>query len=430
MLDIKKIIQDPNLFKLSLQARGVNNTLIDEAIELYTTKKELIHKSETNKKELNSLAKKIQPLKKKESTLSPEEKDTLSKLLTKVSSLKQENIDIGLSLDKVEAKLIAILLHLPNTLDKTVPFGEGEEDNVLVSTEGTLPNFSFEVKDHVQLGEELDILDFEKAAQVSGARFVFYKKDLARLERALINFFLDELNTQNYQEIIPPVLVHQKALVGTGQLPKFEQDLFKVSNNHYLIPTAEVPLTNLKREELFGKEELPLKYCAVTPCFRSEAGAHGKDTKGLIRMHQFNKVEMVQITEENDSEAAHEQMVKSAENLLQKLKLPFRKILLCSKDIGFSAKKCFDIEVWIPSQNKYREISSISNCGDFQARRAMIRYRNEEGKPTFAHTLNGSALAVGRTVVAIMENYQQEDGSITIPEVLVPYMGGQTVIKK
>jgi seryl-tRNA synthetase len=269
------------------------------------------------------------------------------------------------------------------------------------------------------------MLDFEAAAKITGARFVVYKNKLARLERALANFFLDHHLDNGYEEIIPPLLVHERSMFGTGQLPKFAQDSFKVEGfPWYLIATSEIPITNLKRESIMNSSELPLKYTAFTPCFRSEAGSHGKDTRGLIRMHQFNKVEMVNIVEPNKSEDALMQMTRSAEEILEKLELPYRTVRLCTGDIGFGAKKTFDIEVWVPTQKTYREISSCSNCGDFQARRASIRFKNEGEKPQFVHTLNGSGLAVGRCFVAILENYQNEDGSITVPEVLRPYMGG------
>jgi len=266
---------------------------------------------------------------------------------------------------------------------------------------------------------------------MGGARFALYRKDLARLERALINFMLEEHGKVGYEEIVPPYIVNDDTLYGTGQLPKFEEDLFKLNfedKNYYLIPTAEVPLTNMKKNELFDKKELPIKVCAYTPCFRSEAGSYGKDTKGLIRLHQFNKVELVNIVSADESEKAHQDMIDRACSILELLKLPYRAMLLCGGDIGFGAHKCVDLEVWLPGQDKYREISSISNCWDFQARRAKIRYRDGKGKPTHAHTLNGSGLAVGRTLVAILENYQNEDGSVRVPEVLVNFMGGQELI--
>ena len=424
MLDIKEVVKNPQLFKNSLEKRGVSSVSIDNVIDQENNRKKIVSILDTNNADLKKLALKIRDA-------ATQKNDALVASLKKeVSDLKNKNSKLKTDLTKTEGSIREVLLSLPNLLDPTTPEGAGEEDNVEVLKNGKIPSFNFKVKNHVELGEDLNLLDFEKASKITGSRFVVYKKDLARLERALINFFLEELNKENYEETIPPFICHERSLEGTGQLPKFKQDLFKIENTDwYLIPTSEVPLTNLKREELFEGKELPLKYTAATPCFRSEAGAHGKDTKGLIRLHQFNKVEMVQITAPESSEKAHEAMVATSEALLQKLGLPYRKMLLCSKDIGFGAKKCYDLEVWIPSQQKYREISSISNCGDFQARRAGIRFRGDNKKPVFAHTLNGSALAVGRTVVAIMENYQNEDGSINIPECLQPFMGGQTVIK-
>jgi seryl-tRNA synthetase len=276
------------------------------------------------------------------------------------------------------------------------------------------------------------MLDFESAAKITGARFVVYKGALARLERALINFMLDHQGSKGFTEMMTPFIAHERSLIGTGNLPKFADQLFKLNSEQpwYLIPTSEVTLTNLKREQIIDEAEFPFLYAAYSPCFRSEAGSHGKDVKGLIRMHQFNKVEMVGICTASQSAGIHEKMVQSSTEILEKLGLPYRVLALCSGDIGFASQKTFDLEVWVPSQKKYREISSISNCGDFQARRANIRVRNKEGKVEFAHTLNGSGLAVGRTVVAILENYQQKDGSVQIPEILVPYMGGLKEIRK
>jgi len=354
----------------------------------------------------------------------------------KVHELKSILLQEETQLEEVLKNLGTHLSLLPNLPAEEVPEGNSEEDNKILKVVGTPKNFSFPVKAHDQLGEELGLLDFSAAAKMSGARFAVLKGQLARLERALANFMLDQHLKTNHTEVLVPYLVQEQCLFGTGQLPKFEQDLFKTYPNEeggkslYLIPTAEVPVTNLKREELFSFQELPLKYCALTPCFRSEAGSYGRDVKGLIRNHQFHKVELVYITSPEDSAVYHEAMLASATSILELLGLPYRVILLCRGDMGFSAKKCFDVEVWLPSQNKYREISSVSNCGDFQARRANMRYRNTQGKPIYPHTLNGSGLAVGRTLVAILENFQQEDGSVLLPEVLHSYMGGDSLIKK
>ncbi|HET9916162.1 MAG TPA: serine--tRNA ligase [Candidatus Binatia bacterium] len=331
----------------------------------------------------------------------------------------------------IEARFERFMLTLPNLPSPTVKLGKNEHDNREVRRWGEPPKFDFEALNHWDIGESLAILDFERAAKIAGARFTVYRGAGARLERALINFMLDLHTGENgYQEMLPPALVNRAALVGTGQLPKFEEDLFHLApGDYFLIPTAEVPLTNLHRDEILEREALPVKYVAYTPCFRSEAGSYGKDVRGLIRQHQFNKVEMVKLTEPENSYDELESMVRNAEEVLQRLKLPYRVVELCTGDMGFGAAKTYDLEVWLPGQNTYREISSCSNCEDFQARRANIRYRKEKkGKPLFVHTLNGSGLAVGRTLVAVLENYQQKDGSVIIPEVLRPYMGGLTKI--
>ncbi|HEX6769770.1 MAG TPA: serine--tRNA ligase [Candidatus Binatia bacterium] len=331
----------------------------------------------------------------------------------------------------IEARFERFMLTLPNLPSPTVKVGKNEHDNREVRRWGEPPKFDFEALNHWDIGESLAILDFERAAKIAGARFTVYRGAGARLERALINFMLDLHTGENgYQEMLPPALVNRAALVGTGQLPKFEEDLFHLApGDYFLIPTAEVPLTNLHRDEILEREILPVKYVAYTPCFRSEAGSYGKDVRGLIRQHQFNKVEMVKLTEPENSYDELESMVRNAEEVLQRLKLPYRVVELCTGDMGFGAAKTYDLEVWLPGQNTYREISSCSNCEDFQARRANIRYRKEKkGKPLFVHTLNGSGLAVGRTLVAVLENYQQKDGSVIIPEALRPYMGGLTKI--
>jgi seryl-tRNA synthetase len=311
-----------------------------------------------------------------------------------------------------------------------VPVGSDENSNQEMKKWGTIKNFDFTPIDHATLGEKLGLLDFETATKITGARFTVYKGQLARLERALISFMIDRHTDNGYMEILPPFIVHERSLYGTGNLPKFKEDLFKLEGfDWYLIPTAEVPVTNLKREQIFEMSEFPLRYVAYTPCFRSEAGSAGRDTRGLIRQHQFNKVELVNIVAADKSKEAHEEMINRACSILEELELPYRAMVLCSGDMGFGSSRTIDLEVWLPSQNKYREISSISNCWDFQSRRAQIRYRNAEGKPEFAHTLNGSGLAVGRTLVAIMENYQNKDGTITIPKALRPYMKNQELIK-
>ncbi len=327
----------------------------------------------------------------------------------------------------IEARFEALMLSLPNLPNEGVTIGKTSEDNKEIRRWGELRGFDFKPKNHWDIGEELEILDFSRAAKIAGARFAVYRGAGARLERALINFMLDlHTNENGYKEILPPALANRASLIGTGQLPKFEEDLFRLAQQeYYLIPTAEVPLTNLHREEIIDREQLPIKYVAYTPCFRSEAGSYGKDVRGLIRQHQFNKVEMVKFTETETSYQELESMVLNAEEVLKRLDLPYRVVELCTGDMGFASAKTYDVEVWLPGQNAYREISSCSNCEDFQARRAQIRYRKElKGRPIFVHTLNGSGLAVGRTLVAVLENHQQKDGSVVIPEALRPYMGG------
>ena len=330
-------------------------------------------------------------------------------------------------LGEVEARFERFMLTMPNLPEPNVPVGRSAGENKEVRRWGNPPEFDFPPKNHWDIGEELGILDFSRAAKLAGARFALYKDAGARLERALINFML-ELHTleHGYREILPPFLVNRDAMTGTGQLPKFEEDLFRTAEpDFFLIPTAEVPVTNIHREELLAREQLPIRYVAYTPCFRREAGSYGQDVRGLIRQHQFNKVELVKFTEPEVSYDELEKLVKDAEAVLRRLELPYRVVELCTGDLGFTAAKTYDLEVWLPGQSAYREISSCSNFEDFQARRAQIRYRKEpKGKPIFVHTLNGSGLAVGRTLVAVLENYQQKDGSVVIPEVLRPYMGG------
>jgi seryl-tRNA synthetase len=424
MLDIKKIESDFVNVKKSLEQRNFDTSLIDELLVLNKTRKNLTTASETKKAEINKLSKDIGELKKsKQDATAP---------MAQVAGLKAEMEKEAKELDEVLAKQSQILLNIPNLPVDSVPVGKDEEENVEVGRWGTPRVMDFTPVDHAELGEKLGILDFEIATKITGARFVVYKGAAARLERALINFMLDHQTSKGFIEMMTPFIAHERSLIGTGNLPKFEDQLFKLNSEQpwYLIPTSEVTLTNLKRDQIVEESEFPFMYAAYSPCFRSEAGSHGKDVKGLIRMHQFNKVEMVSICAPSQSEEIHQKMVSSATEILEKLGLPYRTLALCTGDMGFASQKTFDLEVWVPSQQKYREISSISNCGDFQARRANIRFRNKEGKVEFAHTLNGSGLAVGRTVVAILENYQQKDGSVQIPEALVPYMGGIKEIRK
>lgn len=425
MLD-KRILTDATARKtlLTRHSDGEAYALLDgdiqNAIDLDEQRRALIQETEELQQERNTLSREFGE-KKKAGEDAPE-------LQEKVQSLKKELETMKEKLDSVEAKLSDIMLRIPNIPDARVPVGKSEEDNVVVREWSTPPSFAFEPKAHFELGAELGILDLDRAAKLSGARFSFLQNAGARLERALTNFMLDLHCTQHgYTECCPPFIVTAETMQGTGQLPKFKEDLFKLECDRdvYLIPTAEVPLTNLHAGEILEEDDLPKKLTAYTACFRSEAGSHGKDTRGIMRVHQFDKVELVNIVHPATSYEALEAMTESAERVLQLLELPYRVVTLCTADMGFSAAKTYDIEVWLPSQNRYREISSCSNCTDFQARRASIRYRPKDGgKPQFVHTLNGSGLAVGRTWLALLENYQQEDGSIRIPEVLHSYMGG------
>jgi seryl-tRNA synthetase len=349
--------------------------------------------------------------------------------------LKQVSTDLKekeARLKAVEEELEKILLLVPNIPDASVPTGASADDNQVVRTWGQKPNLPFTARQHFEIGERLNGMDFERAAKVSGSRFVFLKGQIARLERALVSFMIDVHTSKGYQEVLPPYLVNRQALMGTGQLPKFEEDAFKTAgpDEYFLIPTAEVPVTNYHQDEILDGSTLPLRYCAYSPCFRAEAGAAGKDTRGLIRQHQFHKVELVKFAAPEQSMEELEAMTKDACGILERLGLHHRVVLLCTGDMGFASMKTYDVEVWLPGQNTFREISSCSNCGDFQARRAKIRFRKEKGdKPQLLHTLNGSGLAVGRTLVAILENYQRDDGSVALPPALHPYMNGITELR-
>lgn len=424
MLDIKKIETTLSEVKEKLAQRNFDTSILDQLVELNKKRKELTTLSETKKADVNKLSREIGELKKN--------KQNADDLMRQVAELKKSMESDSSELEEVQKKQNSILLNIPNLADSSVPVGKSEEENVEVKRWGQPKIFDFTPIDHADLGERLGLLDFESAAKITGARFVVYSGALARLERALINFMLDHQTSKGFKEMMTPFIAHERSLIGTGNLPKFEDQLFKLNSEQpwYLIPTSEVTLTNLKREQIIEESEFPFLYAAYSPCFRSEAGSHGKDVKGLIRMHQFNKVEMVGICSPSQSEEIHQKMVSSATEILEKLGLPYRQIILCTGDMGFASQKTYDLEVWVPSQQKYREISSISNCGEFQSRRAGIRFRNKDGKVEYAHTLNGSGLAVGRTVVAILENYQQKDGSVQIPEALIPYMGGLKEIRK
>lgn len=422
MHDIKFIEANLEEVKKNLSMRKFDLSVVDTIVDLNTKRKVLTTKVETTQSEIKSISKEV-GLKKRAG-------ENADDLMSKVAGLKESMEDDSSQLDLCRLKLDSLLSEIPNLMEDDTPLGTDEAENKEINKWGTPVDFNFSPKDHVDLGEELGMLDFEAAAKMTGARFVVYRGQLARLERALANFMLDHQLDRGYEEIIPPFIVHERALYGTGQLPKFKEDLFKIEGEDwYLIPTSEVPLTNLKREEIINTKDLPIKYTGLTPCFRAEAGSHGRDTRGLIRMHQFNKVEMVNIVHPDESSQALEDMKRSAEEILEKLNLPYRTVRLCSGDVGFGARKTYDLEVWVPSQKTYREISSCSNCGEFQARRANIRFKSEGEKPKFVHTLNGSGLAVGRCFVAVLENYQNEDGSITVPKVIIPYMNGVSRIE-
>ena len=423
MLDMRFIRENTNVVRKSLEARNSDYNL-DELLSLDKERREILTEVEALKKERNEVSAII-------GKNAREGKDSLE-LKEKMSKVSSKIKELDVKVTEIDEKQRLLLLTIPNVLHSSTPFGKDEDENVEVRKWGIPRKFDFEVKPHDELGVNLDILDFERGAKLAGSRFTIYKGLGARLERALINFMLDTHTSEHgFKEILTPQLAKGEVMMGTGQLPKFAEDMYKIEGEDlYLIPTAEVTLTNMHDGEILKESELPLYYCGFTACFRQEAGSGGRDLKGLIRQHQFNKVEMVKLVHPDKSYEELEHMTRCAENILQKLGLPYRVIALCSGDIGFSAAKTYDIEVWVPSQDKYREISSCSNTEDFQARRAMIKYRNEEDKKSyFLHTLNGSGLAVGRTLLAIVENYQQEDGSIKIPDVLVPYMGGVEYIK-
>ncbi|MFD2045614.1 serine--tRNA ligase [Ornithinibacillus salinisoli] len=424
MLDMKYLRNNFEEVKGKLKHRGEELSELDRFGELDERRRTLINETEALKAKRNEASKQISVLKKEKKDAEPAIKE-MREVGEQIKSLDNE-------LREIEETLETIMMSIPNIPHESVPVGEDEEDNVEARKWGELPAFAYEAQPHWDIATNLNIIDFERAGKVTGSRFVFYKGIGARLERALISFMMDlHADEHGYIEMLPPQIVNRASLTGTGQLPKFAEDVFKLTDTDYfLIPTAEVPVTNYHRDEILSIEELPKKYAAFSANFRSEAGSAGRDTRGLIRQHQFNKVELVHFVKPEDSYETLETLTGHAEKVLQLLKLPYRVMSMCTGDLGFTAAKKYDIEVWIPSQHTYREISSCSNFEDFQARRAGIRFRREvNGKPEFVHTLNGSGLAIGRTVAAILENYQQEDGSVIVPEVLRPYMGGKELIK-
>lgn len=425
MFDVKLLRSDLAAVQAAMQNRGKQIEELNGFTELDVKRRELLQETEQLKNRRNTVSQEVAGRKR-----SGENADELIQEMKVVGDRIKELDDEIRILDE---SLQQVLLSIPNMPHASVPVGRTEEENVEVRRIGDIPTFDFEVKPHWEVAQELGILDFEAAAKVTGSRFVFYKGLGARLERALINFMMDlHSDEHGYEEMLPPYIVNRDSLTGTGQLPKFEEDVFKVENSEYfLIPTAEVPVTNYHREDILTNEQLPVNFVAFSACFRSEAGSAGRDTRGLIRQHQFNKIELVKLVKPEDSYEELEKLTGHAERVLQLLKLPYRVLSLCTGDIGFTSAKTYDLEVWLPNSGAYREISSCSNFEDFQARRANIRFRRDaKAKPEFVHTLNGSGLALGRTVAAILENYQQADGSIIVPDVLVPYMNNVKVITK
>jgi len=421
MLDIKIIRENPEKVNELLKRRNPELS-IDAVLEIDKERRQVQTRADQLRSERKNISQEIGNLKKAG-------KDA-SEIQEKVRLIGDQIKELEAQENELNEKQKNLLLNIPNTPDETTPIGLSDENNVVIKTVGEVPKKNFEIKPHWEIGPELGLLDFERGVKISESRFTLYTGLGARLERAIINFFLD-LHTQKhgYLEVLPPFIVNSATMTGTGQLPKFKEDMYKCEEEDlYLIPTAEVPVTNIYANEILAEEDLPKYMTAYTPCFRREAGSAGKDTRGLIRQHQFNKVELVKLCTPETSPEEHEKLTQDAEKVLELLELPFRRVELCTGDIGFSAQKCYDIEVWLPSSGGYREISSCSNFGDFQARRANIKYRSSvTGKPEFVHTINGSGLAVGRTFAAILENYQQEDGSIAIPKVLQPYMGCEII---
>lgn len=416
MLDIKILRTEPDRIREALKKRN-NDLDITPAIELDAARREIISTVEQKKAKQNEISKQIPQMKKNG-------EDT-SAIFAEMKELSNEIKADDEKVREIDAQLRDFMLRIPNIPNESCPTGNDDNDNVELRRNGTPREFTFEPKAHWDIGTGLDILDFERGTKIAGTRFTVYKGLGARLERAVIQYFLNTHTDRGYTEIFPPYMVNRASMTGTGQLPKFEEDAFKVTNNgFFLIPTAEVPVTNLHRDEILDGKDLPIKYCAYSACFRAEAGSAGRDTRGIIRQHQFNKVEMVKFAKPEESYAELESLTNDAEVLLQGLGIPYRVVCLSTGDLGFSSAKTYDVEVWMPSYNRYVEISSCSNFEDYQARRANIRYKNDpKDKAQFVHTLNGSGLAVGRTVAAILENFQNEDGTVTIPEALVPYMG-------
>ena len=412
-------------YRRSLKNRGEDPKAVDHLLSLNVKRREVMTQQETLRAKQNKVGEQIAKLKRA--------KEDASKLLTEMQTVAAEIKELDLKVAENEKLVSDYALRLPNKLHSSVPAGEGADDNLVVRAVGVKKTFSFKAKEHFEIGENLGILDFERGGKVTGARFTFLKGAAATMERGLIQFMMDlHAQKHGYQEMIPPFIANGQSFLGTGQFPKFKDDVFNLTGtDYYLVPTAEVPVTNYYAGEILKESDLPIKFVAYSPCFRSEAGSYGKDTRGLIRQHQFNKIELVIFSHPDKSYEQHDLLTAHAEKVLQLLELPYRVVSLCSRDIGFGAAKCHDIEVWLPGQNAYREISSCSNFEDFQARRAGIRFKGTDAKAKtqLVHTLNGSGLAIGRTLIAILENYQQEDGTVLVPKAMQPYMGGMTVIK-
>lgn len=428
MLDLNFVRENLDAVRTALQNRNFPTDALDRFAEIDSERRQIISESDEINRKRNLYSKEIGDL------IKQGKGEEAKVIRNEVAQFKEQQNLLEEKRDHADSEMHDLLSGLPNIPAEGVPVGADEAANIEVSKWGEPQKFDFQVKDHVDLGEALGILDLERATKIAGSRFAILNGAGARLERALVNFMLDiHTREHGYTETMPPLLVNRTALFGTNQLPKFEEDLFHIKDDRgfALIPTAEVPVTNYHSEEILDAKDLPKYYTAYTPCFRSEAGSYGRDTRGLIRQHQFEKVELIKLCLPEESESEHERLTENAERILQLLGLPYRKVILSTGDLGFGANKTYDLEVWLPSQNTYREISSCSNCGDFQARRMNLRFRRAGGaKPEFAHTLNGSGLAVGRTWIAILENYQRADGSIHIPEILLPYMNGISVISK
>ncbi|MBM7559814.1 serine--tRNA ligase [Marinitoga litoralis] len=423
MIDIKLLRKDPNLFIDALKKRNHETDIIDQILSLDEEKRNIQKEVENLRSYRNSFSKQIAKLK------AEGNEEEVNKIMKESKDIGNKIKELDEKMKEIEEKINLKLLYIPNVPDESVPVGKSEEDNVEIRKWGTPRKFDFEPKAHWDLGPDLGMLDFERASKMSGSRFSIIKSQLARLERALINFMLDvHTKEHGYIEIVPPHLVKRETMLGTGQLPKFEEDAYNTKDDDlFLIPTAEVTLAGMHQNEVLSFKDLPLKYVAYTPCYRREAGSYGKDVRGIIRQHQFDKVELFWYSTPEESSNALEELTSHAEKILQLLELPYRVITLCTGDLGFGAAKTYDLEVWLPSYNSYKEISSCSNVKDFQGRRGNTRYRTRENKMEYVHTLNGSGLAVGRTLVAIMENYQMEDGRIKVPEVLIPYMGMEVI---